>query len=255
MHFQSITLAAALVNAVAAIRCSEIGWSTGENGVTPSGLDPFDPQGRWEVVPASKCWVRFQSYKEGEDPVSARVTKTLFEATGSQVRHTIDNYQGSPGNIMLWLPLKTKSFQYANILPAKIGKDFEEVQGQGSIVAGRTILSIILPSGMEKLTVVPPDAPDTQSKYDANRKMSDSVSITGYAGTISKDDWAYTTAAEVQLLLYGIFETQFRGYYERRAPDMHAAWLTAEKEDPNECVVIDFRDFEKMVLGTRRPDT
>ena len=115
MHFQSITVAAAFFTAVAAIPCSEIGWSTGNMEESPP-LDPFDPQGRWEVVKANECWVRFQTFQPGHDPKLARVTKTEFTATPGQVAHTINNYFGSPGNIMLWLPLATKSFQYVRIV-------------------------------------------------------------------------------------------------------------------------------------------
>ncbi|EXA33778.1 hypothetical protein FOVG_15077 [Fusarium oxysporum f. sp. pisi HDV247] len=113
MHFQWVIVAAALFEAVAAIRCSEIGWSTGRTGDGPAGLDPFDPQGRWEVVRAKDCWVRFQSYRPGQNPIDVRVTKTEFKATPEQVRGTINNYNNEgKTNIMLWLPLATKSFQY-----------------------------------------------------------------------------------------------------------------------------------------------
>lgn len=112
MHFQSITVAAAFFSAVAAIPCSDIGWSTGNS----PPLDPFDPQGRWEVVKANDCWVRFQTFRPDQNPKDVRVTKTEFTATPAQVAHTINNYFGSPNNIMLWLPLSTKSLQYVRIV-------------------------------------------------------------------------------------------------------------------------------------------
>lgn len=113
MQFQWAIVAAALFEAVVAIPCSEIGWSTGNKGEGQAGLDPFDPQGRWEVVKANECWVRFQSYNEGQNPDEVRVTKTEFKATPEQVRGTINNYNNEGGtNIQLWLPLTSRSFQY-----------------------------------------------------------------------------------------------------------------------------------------------
>ena len=111
MHFHSITVAAAFLSAAAAMPCSDIGWSSGIEGANPA-LDPFDPQGRWEVVKAKECWVRFQTFEPGQNPKDVRVTKTEFTATPAQVLGTINNYFGGPGNIMLWLPMATKSFQY-----------------------------------------------------------------------------------------------------------------------------------------------
>ncbi|KAJ4250171.1 hypothetical protein NW762_011985 [Fusarium torreyae] len=249
MHFQSITVAAAFLSAAAAIPCSDIGWSSGIEGVNPA-LDPFDPQGRWEVVKAKECWVRFQSYEPGQNPKDVRVTKTEFEATPAQVLGTINNYFGGPGNIMLWLPMKTKSFQYANILPPKINDDFPVVDGQSSIVKGRTVLSIILPSGAKKLEIVQPRATE-QDESNINRERAEEMGITGLKGTISSDDWAYSTAAEAQLTLQSIYREQLNAYIERREPNLKNAWVTAEKADSNDCVVIDFRDFEKFILRPR----
>ncbi|KAF9775305.1 hypothetical protein IL306_006600 [Fusarium sp. DS 682] len=233
-------LAAAFLSAVAAVPCSEIGWSSGINGENP-GLDPWDPQGRWEIVKANDCWARFQTYKMGQNPIDVRVTKTEFEATPGQVRHTINNYFGSPGNIQLWLPLATKSLQYANILPEMISPDHEAVEGQSSIVRERTIVSIILPSGAKKLEVVRPESAD-QGESNTNIERAGAMGITGLKGTISSSDWAYTTAAELQLVMMSLFNHQER--HKRAADqDLKNAWITAEKADRNECVVIDFRDF------------
>jgi hypothetical protein len=120
MHFQLITVAAAFFGAVTAIPCSEIGWSSGKpnDPNTRPGLDPWDPQGRWEVVKAKDCWARFQSMREGQTELSTRVTKTKLEATPGQVKSTMNNYfNGGDTNIMLWLPLVSKSFQYVRTSP------------------------------------------------------------------------------------------------------------------------------------------
>ncbi|RSL59877.1 hypothetical protein CEP51_013862 [Fusarium floridanum] len=232
MHFQSAIVAAAFFSAAAAVPCSEIGWSAGNMGENPA-LDPFDPQGRWEVVKANECWVRFQTFKPGQNPKDVRVTKTEFTATPGQVAHTINNYFGSPGNIMLWLPMTTTSFQYANILPPVISEDHAVVDGQSSIVKGRTVLSIILPSGAKKLEVVRPEPPD-QGESDINLKRATELGITGLKGTISSDDWAYSTAAEAQLVLLSVYREQVRAYFGREEPHLNNAWLTAEKADSND---------------------
>jgi hypothetical protein len=122
MHFQLITVAAAFFGAVTAIPCSEIGWSSGnpnDPNTIRRGLDPWDPQGRWEVVKAKDCWARFQSVRPDETRLSTRVTKTKFEATPEQVRGTMNSYfNGGNSNIMLWLPLVSKSFQYVRTSPS-----------------------------------------------------------------------------------------------------------------------------------------
>ncbi|KAG7418297.1 hypothetical protein Forpe1208_v003733 [Fusarium oxysporum f. sp. rapae] len=251
MHFQWTIVAAALFKAVAAIPCSEIGWSTGKMGDGPAGLDPFDPQGRWEVVRAKDCWVRFQSYQPGQNPIDVRVTKTEFKATPEQVRGTINNY-GNQGNtnIMLWLPLATKSFQYAKVVPGSLGPDFEAVDTQSSIDKDRTILSIILPSGKRKLEEVRPASAD-QGESSINLQRAEAVGITGLKGTISPDDWAYTTIVEAQLVMQSVAWEQKEAYLNRRQPNLKNAWITAEKADRNECVVIDFRDFVDFIMRPR----
>ncbi|KAI1030024.1 hypothetical protein LB504_010381, partial [Fusarium proliferatum] len=165
MQFQWAIVAAVLFEAaVVAIPCSEIGWSTGNKGEGQAGLDPFDPQGRWEVVKANECWVRFQSYNAGQNPDEVRVTKTEFKATPEQVRGTINNYNNEGGtNIQLWLPLTSRSFQYAKVVPGNLGPDFEVIAPQGSIDEYHTILSIILPSGVKKLKLVRPASADAKA--------------------------------------------------------------------------------------------
>ncbi|EWZ84281.1 hypothetical protein FOWG_12093 [Fusarium oxysporum f. sp. lycopersici MN25] len=251
VHLQWVIVAAALFETVAAIPCSEIGWSTGRTGDGPAGLDPFDPQGRWEVVRAKDYWVRFQSYRPGQNPIDVRVTKTEFKATPEHVRGTINNYNNEgKTNIMLRLPLATKSFQYAKVVDGNLGEDFEVIELQSSIDKDRTILSIILPSGKRKLEEVRPASAD-QGGSSINFQRAEAVGITGLKGTISPDDWAYTTIVEAQLVMLSIYQEQEDAYFDRRHPNLRNAWITAEKADPNECVVIDFRDFVDFFLRPR----
>ncbi|RBR20155.1 uncharacterized protein FIESC28_05434 [Fusarium coffeatum] len=247
MHFQRITLGAALLCTVAAIPCSELGFVASETdlmqGIVDSPYDPFDPQGRWEVVKANDCLVRFHTYDAGQDPHSARVTETRWAATPSAVRHTMNHYGGSPGNIMLWLPLTSKAFQYANILPRFISNDHEQVTGQSSIRRERTVLSIILPSGKAKLTEVGPSAPE-QEESNENIIQAQSVGAHGVKGTISTDDYAYSHTLIAQYLMRSINWVQLDAYFRRiPEPALPYAWIAAEKANPNECVIIDFRDF------------
>jgi hypothetical protein len=100
----------------------------------------------------------------------------------------------------------------------------------------------VLPSGVRKLNKVrPPHA--RQGESNANIDRAQRVGITGLAGTISSKDYAYSTGAEAQLVMRHIATEQGKARSERRPPNLANAWITAEKADPNECVVIDFRDF------------
>jgi hypothetical protein len=101
----------------------------------------------------------------------------------------------------------------------------------------------VLPSGARKLTDIQPPERE-QDVSNANVDRAQSVGITGLAGTISTEDYAYTTGAEAQLVMKSIQIEQATNRRERRPRnELTWAWLTAEKADPNECVVIDFRDF------------
>ncbi|KAF5639311.1 galactose-binding like [Fusarium sp. NRRL 52700] len=222
MHFQWTIIAAAFCKAVVAIPCSEIGWSTGSDG--ENGLDPFDPQGRWEVVKAKDCWVRFQSYKQGQNPNDVRVTKTEFKATPEQVRGTMNNYNNEGGtNIQLWLPLNSRTFQY---------------------------VPQVLPSGARKLEQVRPASSD-QDESSENLRRAEDVGITGLKGTISPEDWAYTSILEARLVMNTMAWEQKNAYLEHREPNLKGPWLTAEKLDKNECVVLDFRDFVNFFIRPR----
>jgi hypothetical protein len=115
MRSYSITLLAALFGAVTATPCYELGWPEyGSQGL--GGLDPFgaQPEGKsWDVVDAKDCFARWQLIRPGQSFNDAKVTKTVFEATESQVRSTINNYFNADGNnIQLWLPMRTKGLQY-----------------------------------------------------------------------------------------------------------------------------------------------
>lgn len=117
MRSQSITLIAALFGAVTAVPCYELGWQSPEDpGRFHQGLEPFGPQSadrRWDIVDARDCWVRWQPIQPGQSRNDARVTKTVFEATESQVRSTMNNFFNNGGtNIQLWLPMVTRSLQY-----------------------------------------------------------------------------------------------------------------------------------------------
>ncbi|GKU03972.1 hypothetical protein FLAG1_06308 [Fusarium langsethiae] len=131
-----------------------------------------------------------------------------------------------------------------------MGQDWEPVTGQGSIVKSRTIVSIILPSGGRKLEEVRPSPPE-QGEPNENVVNTERTGITGLKGEIATEDWAYTTATELQLVIFGIISEQYRAYSQRRAANMRGfGWLTAEKAN-GDCVVLDFRRFDDYLLRTR----
>lgn len=99
-----------------------------------------------------------------------------------------------------------------------------------------------------------PSPPD-QGESNINLQRADAMGITGLKGTISSDDWAYTTAAEAQLVLLSIFNEQFRAYFARDEPNLKNAWITAEKADSNDVSLSIFGNsrISYSALGRRHP--
>ncbi|KAH7175012.1 uncharacterized protein B0J16DRAFT_186509 [Fusarium flagelliforme] len=246
-------LIAAFLGAATAIPCYELTAGDVPDGrqAALGGRDPFDPRGDWDVVEANDAWVRFQAIWPGQLPRDARVTKTVFHASPSQVRDTINNYFGGPENIQLWLPLRTKSLQYAHMLPGNMGRDHEVVDPQSSISNfQRVIVSIILPSAKGKLEEVSAEPP-AQDESKENIKIADAVGITGLKGEIASSDWAYTTGLEFRMAMYNIRNEQQKAYKAGRPWKKEGyAWMLAEKAN-GDCVVIDFRNFEEFVIRMR----
>ncbi|EXM13771.1 hypothetical protein RAB80_014090 [Fusarium oxysporum f. sp. vasinfectum] len=249
MRSQSITLVvAALFGSVTAVPCSDLGWS--EDGGLFGNAHPFDPpQNAWDVVNANDCWVRWQLAGPGQTLNDAKVTKTVFEATESQVRSTIKNYFNNGGtNIQLWLPMRTRSLQYSYMLPGNLGDDHPVIDPQGSLWdTSRVMVSIILPSGKQKLEVVRLTRTG-EYEQDVNVDRAQDVGITGLKGTISRDDWAYITGAELRLNMRSMLEEQKRAHRGNRVWNRQDfAYALAEKAN-GDCVVIDFRNFEEFVI-------
>jgi hypothetical protein len=149
-----------------------------------------------------------------------------------------------------------------------LGEDFEPVAGQSSIVKSRAIVSIskssqtchvrksftnypqVLPSGGEKLEEVRASPPE-QEESNENVVNTERTGIVGLRGEIATEDWAYTTATELQMVIFGVIYEQQKAYVQRRAANMRGfGWLTAEKAN-GDCVVLDFRRFDDYVLRTR----
>ncbi|KAF4463966.1 galactose-binding like [Fusarium albosuccineum] len=249
MRSQSITLViAALFGSVTAVPCSYLGWS--EDGELFGNADPFDPpQNAWDVVDANDCWVRWQVAGSGQTLNDARVTKTVFEATESQIRSTINNYKNDGGtNIQLWLPMRTRSLQYSYMIPGNLGADHPVVDPQGSLSDSSAVMvSIILPSGKEKLEVVRLTRTGDYER-DVNIDRAEDVGITGLRGTISRSDWAYITGSELRVNMRSMLEEQKRAHRGNRAWNRQDfAYVLAEKIN-GDCVVIDFRNFAEFVI-------
>ncbi|RGP80930.1 galactose-binding like [Fusarium longipes] len=254
MRFQPILLAA-LFGAASAVPCYPIKLNIdGGRNTGWAGFDPFgeQPEGySWDIVPASDCWVRWQAIRPGQTPNDARVFKTKFDSTPDSVRYTIMNYFNHDGkNDMLWLPMRTRSLQYSHMLPASM-EDHETIDPQSSLSdSSRVVVSIILPSGKEKLQQVRATRTgDTQD--DSNIYRAEEVGITGLTGTISTGDWAYITGTELRLAMRQILKEQRDAFYERRPwKKEEFAYALAEKAN-GDCVVIDFRDFDEFVIRLR----
>ncbi|QPC77956.1 hypothetical protein HYE68_008708 [Fusarium pseudograminearum] len=248
MRSHYITLiAAALFGAVTAIPCSELGWN--EDADLFGYYHPFDTdQDLWDIVDANDCWARWQLIRPGQSRNDARVTKTVFEATESQVRSTINNYHNNGGtNIQLWLPMRTKSLQYSHMLPSYL-EDHDPIDPQSSISDwSRVIVSIILPSARDKLTPVRLTKTGEHEK-DANVDRAEDVGITGLTGTIAREDWAYTTGAELRLAMNTILKEQKAAYRSGRPWDKHDFAYTFAEKANGDCVVIDFRNFAEFVV-------
>lgn len=115
-----------------ATRCEDIGYK-GQYFMDPGHIhddtrnagqrapvypNPFDQGMGWNVVEAKDCWVRFQTAPK-DTPESLRTAKVdtlLWDATEDQVTTTMENYNWSPGNIMLWHKLNVFALRNANII-------------------------------------------------------------------------------------------------------------------------------------------
>jgi hypothetical protein len=87
-------------------------------------------------------------------------------------------------------------------------------------------------------------------KDDQSVDRAEEVGIVGLKGTIDTSDWAYISAAELELTMRNILEQQQIAYESGKKWDEQKqkfAWALAEKAD-GDCVVIDFRNFAEFVI-------
>jgi hypothetical protein len=82
---------------------------------------------------------------------------------------------------------------------------------------------------------------------DCNTENAKRALGAGLNGNIQPSDYAYGTVAEAQRALWhSRMSTKFgdgRFEFPADVEKKENAFMLAEKQDPNECVVIDFRDF------------
>ncbi|PQE10690.1 hypothetical protein CJF31_00011311 [Rutstroemia sp. NJR-2017a BVV2] len=251
MNFRWTTLIAFIVGVTHAIPCSDMGWSTLQ--VLPTGKydlmhttlypnplynDPLFHE-HWDIVRANDCYVRFQVPLTENDykRESARIIKTEFIATPAQVLHTMNNYHGSDGNIMLWLPMTSRAFEYGNVM--ELLGNHEDFDAQMSLDINYSVMSIILPSGSAKLTRVNPNRADCSLEAKKNVDKAQSAGIVGLQGTIDSSDWAYSSGIEAKMAMLSLKRRQVK-YPSTK--ETEPAWLLAEKADGN-CVVIDLTNF------------
>ncbi|OBT40676.1 hypothetical protein VE00_08680 [Pseudogymnoascus sp. WSF 3629] len=168
MNFWWTTLIASIVGVTHALPCSDLGWSTLE--ILPTGNydlmhlvqypNPLVNNPLWDIVKAKDCYVRFQVPLEENGNV-AEITKTEFIATPDQVLHTMNNYfNDQKKNIMLWLPMTSKAFQYGNVM--RLVGNNEQVDGQ----MGLDIDKSYFPVGRENLRELDPTKEIAAGKKD-----------------------------------------------------------------------------------------
>ena len=100
------------------------------------------------------CFVRWQQQQGTQSPTDARVTTTNWDETSQQVTDTINNYSETPqaNNVPLWLEGGFTALTYAGFFTCTAFR----MTPQGNLINDNVVASIILPSGIEKLTKVGP---------------------------------------------------------------------------------------------------
>ncbi|CZT41788.1 uncharacterized protein RSE6_01574 [Rhynchosporium secalis] len=234
-----------LVGVTRAVPCWEIATSTLQSLDAPGYSythtikynNALDPDGPWDIVRAQDCYVRFQEPRDGGD---GRITKTVFEATPSQVLTTMMNYFNGGSNIALWLPMNSRAFEYGMIINlARAGGNHEAFDGQGSLGGDALVMSIILPSGASKLKRVNPPSGECTYEQKVNVAAAQSGGIVGLEGNIDSADWAYSNSRAARMAMQTLRHRQSRN---RNNALNVPSWLLATKTD-GECVVIDLTGF------------
>ncbi|KAI9719642.1 MAG: hypothetical protein M1812_003413 [Candelaria pacifica] len=218
----------------AAVPCDDF-WGTPER--PPSIKDPFSGDPRWQVVRATDTYVRFQNPIDPRGEVNgvrqnARVDKLHWAAQQEDVNGVLDNFDNFLGNnIMLWLDGGMSAYAYCGMI---VDRD-RDINVQDGLVDNDTVVNLILPSGKSRVDRVDPNP------YRANAQR---LSAFGLHGDLLPQDYAYTRWGLVYQALR--WRSLHRGVV---APS--GAWTTAETQDTNECVIIDYRNFNGL---TTQPD-
>ncbi|RFU81976.1 hypothetical protein TARUN_206 [Trichoderma arundinaceum] len=154
--------------------------------------EPPDPNypvytGNIGVYNLHGCYFRFQNPRNGQTPIDARVTQLDWPTTPDDVSRTLNDFgNANEQNVQLFLK-GLGALGYANYITGCVIPQY-------GLNLDTTIVSIILPPGVEKLEQV-----------DANYETLDGTNrgVQGIFGIRTKQplvasDWAYTTGAQLK---------------------------------------------------------
>ncbi|KAL9618808.1 MAG: hypothetical protein Q9160_006531 [Pyrenula sp. 1 TL-2023] len=145
------------------------------------------------------------------------------------------------GTDKLWLTGGPDAYAHANVLSG--GKDFSQIDDS---TTSRTMVSWILPPAAKSIKKVTP----TSNLQDGDVQAALAAGVVGLNGKLAKTDVAYAPLHLVAIALaYRFNDKAAAGNLATQPQDKinlfypSGPWVAAEKEDANQCVVIDFRSI------------
>lgn len=145
------------------------------------------------------------------------------------------------GTDKLWLPGGPEAYAHANVLSG--GNGFTQIDDS---TTSKTMVSWILPPAAKDIKKVTP----TSNLQDGDVQAALEAGVVGLNGKLANKDVAYAPLHLVAIALAYRFNdktaaTDLAGQPKDQIELFYPTgpWVTAEREDPNQCVVIDFRSI------------
>jgi hypothetical protein len=141
------------------------------------------------LVQFNNCFVRYQNPLQGQTATQARITRLNWPTSPEDVARTINDYgNGRQQNVQLFLKGGIGALNYAGYLNSCI-------ISQSDLNKDNTQISILLPSGVAKITAVtaPPELLGQN-----NQVVTGIYGINTGGGQLEPTDWAYTTGAQLK---------------------------------------------------------
>ncbi|EHK23073.1 uncharacterized protein TRIVIDRAFT_60111 [Trichoderma virens Gv29-8] len=139
-----------------------------------------------DIVSFENCYVRFQTPRSGQTPQDARITTLNWPTSGSDVARTINDYFNfKEKNVQLFLNGGISALNYANYIQALCRTS------QDGLNLDSTIISVLLPSGVAKVSQVTAPA----DELDPGNEQASGIFGIRTNQPLSASDWAYTTGA------------------------------------------------------------